>query len=490
MSATTHTLDELREHLGVVTERTKTLNAEYEGRDFPAEAQSEWDALEAERVQTEQSIKHREAREATLVRIADKPEHVESERTYAPSVQIQSKTRIPADPTRIEQYRNLSNNIDDLEQAYRDGAQKVLETRFRPQHPDISREKAQDNVAHMLDTIDHERGDDGPRSLARRVIVTSSREYSNAFGEYLRTGVAPQELLRAASLTTTAGGFAVPVDLDPSVILVSSGVINPVRQLARVKQTTVNTVEFITSTGITAAYGAEATEASDNAPALAQPTLNVEKAFAFVPMSIEVAQDWAGIQGEMSMMFQDAKDTLENTKFLTGLGHGSLEPQGLIAVGGATSIVTSASTAILAAADLYTLENALAPRWRQRASIVGNRAAFQKVRQLDTAGGANLWVQLQNPNPPTLLGYNAYEWSSYASTITTSGSTVLTIGDFNQFAIVDRVGLSVELIPHLFGSVGRLPTGQRGLYMYWRNSSKVLTPGLGANSAFQSLKLL
>jgi len=50
--------------------------------------------------------------------------------------------------------------------------------------------------------------------------------------------------------------------------------------------------------------------------------------------------------------------------------------------------------------------------------------------------------------------------------------------------------MSVELIPHLFGSSNRYPTGQRGLYMYWRNSSKVLTPGLSANSAFQSLKLL
>ena len=39
--------------------------------------------------------------------------------------------------------------------------------------------------------------------------------------------------------------------------------------------------------------------------------------------------------------------------------------------------------------------------------------------------------------------------------------------------IVDRIGLSVELIPHLFGANQR-PTGQRGLYAYWRISSKVV----------------
>jgi len=33
--------------------------------------------------------------------------------------------------------------------------------------------------------------------------------------------------------------------------------------------------------------------------------------------------------------------------------------------------------------------------------------------------------------------------------------------------------MSVELVPHVFGSNQR-PTGQRGLYAFWRNSSKVL----------------
>jgi HK97 family phage major capsid protein len=61
---------------------------------------------------------------------------------------------------------------------------------------------------------------------------------------------------RTASLTTTAGGYAVPVELDTSLLLTNAGVVNPIRQLARVRQTNVNTVEFINTTGITAAYGA------------------------------------------------------------------------------------------------------------------------------------------------------------------------------------------------------------------------------------------
>jgi HK97 family phage major capsid protein len=483
------TLDELRAHIAEVKTEVQNLDAEFAGRSFDEDAQARYDALKDERGKAEAELAHLEERERYLLTLADNPGNTEDEARYA--FQAKRPGRIvPDDPTRIEDYR--ASSLEKQHEAYRDGAMKVLETHFRPADDRISLEQAQENVSRMLDTIDHAVTNVGTRALAQRVIRTSSKEYVREFGRYLSSGgneVGP-EMTRAASLTVGSGGYAVPVSLDPTVILVSSGVINPIRQIARVERTTLNTLEFITSTGITATYTAEATETTDGAPALVQPVANLEKAQAFVPMSIEIFEDWAGIQTQMARMFADAKDRLENTQFLIGLGHASNVPQGLIAVGGATAVISSASTATLAVADIYALETALDPRWQANASIVGNNAAFQRVRQFDTAGGANLWVQLQDSNPPTLIGYPAYKWSAYSSAVTTTGSTVLTIGDFNQFLIADRTGMSVELIPHLFGGSNRFPTGQRGLYMYWRNTSKVLTPGTLANSAFVSLKLL
>ncbi len=43
------------------------------------------------------------------------------------------------------------------------------------------------------------------------------------------------------------------------------------------------------------------------------------------------------------------------------------------------------------------------------------------------------------------------------------------------YRIIDRVGLSVELVPHLLGS-NRRPTGQRGLYCYGRTGGGVIVP--------------
>jgi HK97 family phage major capsid protein len=111
------------------------------------------------------------------------------------------------------------------------------------------------------------------------------------------------------------------------------------------------------------------------------------------------------------MCFADAKNQLESAKFLKGLGHTSHEPQGLIAAGGATAVTSTATTAVFAVADLMNLELALSPRYRPNATIVGNKATFQKVRQF-ASNGVNIWVQLQGAVPPELIGYPALEWSA------------------------------------------------------------------------------
>jgi len=43
--------------------------------------------------------------------------------------------------------------------------------------------------------------------------------------------------------------------------------------------------------------------------------------------------------------------------------------------------------------------------------------------------------------------------------------------------------MNVEIVQHLIGA-NRRPTGQRGFYAYWRNTSKVLV-----NNAFRTLRV-
>jgi HK97 family phage major capsid protein len=249
----------------------------------------------------------------------------------------------------------------------------------------------------------------------------------------------------------------------------------------------------VSSAGITATFQAEAAATTDAAPTLAQPVVSTEMARAFVPFSIEIGQDWANFSGEMAKMIQDSKDVLEATKF--ALGSGTNEPFGVIT--GATTVFTASNTNSLVVADIYGVHNALGPRFRRNAAWTMNNSVADRIRQLDTAGGANLWLDnlaLRSAAIPDgftdgrmgalLLGKPAFEASAQSGTFTT-GQLIAVVGDFNYYKIVDRVGLTIETIPHIFGAAqGNLPTGQRGLFAYWRVGAKVLDA-----NAFRTLKL-
>ncbi len=91
-------------------------------------------------------------------------------------------------------------------------------------------------------------------------------------------------------------------------------------------------------------------------------------------------------------------------------------------------------------------------------------------------------LQSQAPTPgntgAVLLGRPAYEASAMKAKVAgtfTNADKVMVVGDFSYMIVVDRIGITVELVPHIFGAVARLPIGQRGIYAYYRNSTKVLS---------------
>jgi HK97 family phage major capsid protein len=272
----------------------------------------------------------------------------------------------------------------------------------------------------------------------------------------------------------------VPVTLDPSVIVTNVGTTNPMRQIARVETITgSNLWEGVTSDGVTAAWAGEAVEVADGSPTLAQPTVNVEKAHAFIPFSIELGGDWAAFEAEMSRLFADSKDRLEAAAFVSGTGHASTQPEGLLV--GATAVVTAAGSTVIATGDIYALKEALPPRFQPRARFFGSNVPLDRIRALTGPGSTQglLW----DDAGPSLLRKPVHEDSAMPTTMT-SGSSILSYGDFTNYLIVDRVGMTVELAPLLFGAANRYPTGQRGLYMWWRVGAKTLT-----FKSFRTLKL-
>lgn len=333
---------------------------------------------------------------------------------------------------------------------------------------DADRTKAE-QVIRSADTID--------AKVSKHVIATSSPEYRSAFSKLISErsyALTPEEvrsveLARAASLTGNAGGYVVPTPLDPTIIDTRSGTANPLRQISRVVQTTANTWNGVSSAGVTASWDAEGAEVSDDAPTLAQPSITCYKGAAFVPFSIEIGADWQAIESDVRMMIVNAKDDLEATAFATG---SSSAPQGIVtALTGGSYIVNNSSSETFVVGDVYALEEALGPRYRANASFIANKAIYNKVRQFDTYGGAGMWERIGAGQPAQLLGYNAYEASAMDGAWDASATAhnyVMVLGDFSNYVIVDRIGLSVELVPHLLHTSNNLPNGKRGFYAYWR----------------------
>jgi HK97 family phage major capsid protein len=197
---------------------------------------------------------------------------------------------------------------------------------------------------------------------------------------------------------------------------------------------------------------------------------------AFVPFSMDLDMDWRQLQTQLTRLIQDGKDNEEADSFVNGDGSlisgGGHTPDGIAAGLAAASEVPGGAS--FTSQDLYDLEagdNGLGERFLARASWLANRSIYNLVRQFDTGGGADLWVRLGEGQPPELIGYPAYRASAMPNTAT---GRYLILGDFSQYLIVDRIGMSVELVPHLFGATRRFPTGQRGIYARWRNSTKIL----------------
>ena len=331
-----------------------------------------------------------------------------------------------------------------------------------------------------------ERGD---AKIVDMVLASTSPTYAEAFAKVIRsegqmaalTSQEQQTIARAMSLTDSAGGYLVPFQLDPSVILTANGSVNQVRQIARVVTATGDVWNGVSSAGVTASWDAEAAQVSDDSPTLAQPSIPVYKGQAYVQVSHEVAADAPTLANEIATMIAFEKDRLESVAFVTGSGSG--EPTGIItALTGGSSVVASATTDTFAIADVYALDAALPARFAANGSWLAHRAIYNKIRQFDTGGGNALWGQFADGRKSELLGRPDYVSEAMDGTITAlSDNLVLLFGDFSNFVVADRLGATMRFIPDTFGANGR-PTGQSGWLAYWRVGSDAVN-----DSAFRVL---
>ncbi|HEY9418386.1 MAG TPA: phage major capsid protein [Pseudonocardia sp.] len=318
--------------------------------------------------------------------------------------------------------------------------------------------------------------------IARRILVTENEDYREAWlklvtrthpilsQEEQRAVLAWEEYRAMSEGTTTAGGFGIPVFIDPSIIMTAQGSGNPFLEIAAQKTVTTNVWKGVSSAGVSWSFDTEAAEVSDDSPTLAQPSVNIFTARGFVPFSIEVGQDYPSFADEMATLLAEGYDELLVDKFTRGSGSG--EPTGILAALSANTNVrvrvTTSGT--LGTPDPYKVWKALPQRFRRNASWLMSVDVNNAIRQLGTANVFHAYTEsLPAEWADELFGKQTYE-SPYmpdTTSSTTATDGVAVVGDFKNYVVARRGGMSVELVQHMVGTNHR-PTGQRGWFAYAR----------------------
>lgn len=343
-----------------------------------------------------------------------------------------------------------------------------------------------DEVRQAATTI-IENFDEGGK-LSKQCLLTSSPAYTRAWSKMAVNPhgamLTPEEQravdeVRAMSLTDNAGGYLVPFQLDPTVIITSAGSRNDIRQFARTVVATGDKWHGVSSGAVSWSWDSEGAEVSDDATTFAQPVVDIFKAAGFVPISIEALQDEANVTAEVAKLLAFGKDSLEATAFISG--NGTSQPKGIItALDGTAAEIAPTTAETFALADVYKTYDAVPARHRGNGSWLANNLIYSKIRQFDTSGGAGLWETVGNGRPANLLGRPVGEAEAMDGAFdaaATADNFVLLFGDLSNYVIADRIGMAVEFIPHLFHTSNNRPSGSRGWYAHYRVGANVVDAG-------------
>jgi HK97 family phage major capsid protein len=342
------------------------------------------------------------------------------------------------------------------------------------------------------------RSADEVREAAEMILALSSPHYESAMRSVFRnpdlfsTGlgamvwsdderqavheVMNNYVVRAAFAETSGavGAFALPLQLDPTILYTNAGVASPHRNLARHELGTSNTWNGVTSAGATANWVAEGTAVTDTTPAIGQLVITPYKMMTWIFGSFEVLDD-TNLSEQVPSLFDEARARLEGSAF--AIGTGSAQPFGVVTRAGA-----DASAGALTNAMIYGLDQNLPPRFRNGGKVAwaANESIRNVARQVAKFTGAVESIVDDTGDQPRMLGYPFYESSAMLGG--TTGNRELLLGDWQSYIIVDRLPSVVVAEPLVMSQSTALPTGQRGWLNYSRVGADTVTQGAAFGS--------
>ncbi|MDY8111154.1 phage major capsid protein [Fulvimarina sp. 2208YS6-2-32] len=295
--------------------------------------------------------------------------------------------------------------------------------------------------------------------LNRPAVITDQKSDETverkAFESFARRGVERMNTDEVKALTVsndTAGGYLAPeqflAEIEKNLVLYS-----PIRQVAKVAATSAGEILLPKRTGtMTAKWVGETATRTGSQPSYGQQKFDIYEIAAFTDISNRLLEDAAfNMEGELASNFAEEFGRLESAAFING--DGVEKPNGILANTEIETVETAAAS--ISADDLIDLYHSLPAFYAANAVFAMNRKTIGDVRKLKDADGRFLWTDsLVAGNPSTILGRPVIEFADMPDQA--AGAIPVIFGDFSNFRIFDRVGLSILRDPYTMQTEGQV----------------------------------
>jgi len=333
---------------------------------------------------------------------------------------------------------------------------------------------AQDAVKNAWETEAAERGGILTEAPAVKKITKMGGDHdgTDSFMHWVKTG-ADNSYTKAAlqESTATEGGVLVPEGLHESIIAKRDDLSIARAAGAMVIQTTNDSVQ-VPSENATGGFALTAEEgaANQSEPTFTSNSISVYKFTNLTKVSDELlADEKSNLESFLSQMWGRSAADIENEYFLKGTG--SSQPKGVL-VGGTAALTLDSATTI-AASEIPELFYLLPGAYAQEGDSVAwatNQSTLAVIRGLT----GNDFLFMPTPMGSGASGSGQELWGQPVYTSSqilamASGRSVIVVGNWKYYGIVDRNEIVISRNPYLYQG-----NGQVGFFVNIRFGGDVL----------------
>jgi len=291
----------------------------------------------------------------------------------------------------------------------------------------------------------------------------------------------PDETKAMQEDTDSEGGYFVPEEFINQVIHdpgVPGSQLRPLSTVVRVASK-----DGYVPTIASASWAAIAEEGafSDQTPTVGQVAFSIEKSGGLVKVTRELLDDSAiNLPALLSQIFMEAAGRFEDAGILNG--NNTAQYDGILGSGVADYVAASATA--ITTADLTGIFYTLQSQFRQNATWVMPSLITKQVNSIQATAAGVTGIESLTASPDTnLLGkpvVNADDTSNNGlATALSANNEIAVLGDFKNYMIFDRVGMSIRRNDSLY-----MGNDQVGFFATRRGDGQI-----GLESAFKILKM-